>query len=64
MKPITPKTNGNCNLGKDDNSKQMTNLINSSKERLESDSFVVVKVESDSEAYMHFAKICKFSCLH
>lgn len=40
----------------------MTDLINSEqiKQKLESDSFVAVKIESDKEEYMHFAKICKF----
>lgn len=49
-------------LGRDDISKQMTELIDNEqiKQKLESDSFVAVKVESDKEDYMHFAKICKF----
>lgn len=40
----------------------MTELIDNEqiKQKLESDSFVAVKVESDKEDYMHFAKICKF----
>lgn len=39
----------------------MTELINndSIKSKLESESFVAIKVESDKEEYMQFAKICK-----
>jgi hypothetical protein len=47
--------------GKDESSKQMTELIENEAitHKLESDAFVSVKVESDKEEYMQFAKICK-----
>lgn len=48
--------------GNDENSKRMTELINSENvsSRLESKSFVAIKIQSDKEEYMNFAKICKF----
>lgn len=49
--------------GNDENSKQLTELINSDSvaARLESKSFVAIKIQSDKEEYMNFAKICEFS---
>lgn len=37
----------------------MTELIDGVSEKLESDSFVAIKVQSDKEEYIQFAKICK-----
>lgn len=47
--------------GKDEISQQMTNLINSESvsSRLESSSFVAIRIQSDKEEYMQFAKICE-----
>lgn len=41
----------------------MTELINNDSvaARLESKSFVAIKIQSDKEEYMNFAKICEFS---
>lgn len=49
-------------IGKDDeNSKLMTSLINthSITAKLESDEFVVIRIESDKPEYLQFCKICK-----
>lgn len=47
--------------GQDEDSKQMTELISneSVSAKLESESFVAIRVQSDKEEYMQFAKICK-----
>lgn len=49
--------------GTDELSTSFTSLINDDRVRakLESDDFVAIKVESDSEAYKQFAQICKYS---
>ncbi|XP_014092728.2 UBX domain-containing protein 4 [Bactrocera oleae] len=45
--------------GKDESTQKLSNFINAQKirEKLESDNFVAIKIESDSQAYMQFAKI-------
>ncbi|XP_036338013.1 UBX domain-containing protein 4 [Rhagoletis pomonella] len=45
--------------GKDESTTKLTNFINSQKirEKLESDDFVAIKIESDSQSYMQFATI-------
>lgn len=50
-------------LGKDENSKAMTKLIDNKAiaGKLESNAFVAIKIESDKEEYIQFAKICKFT---
>lgn len=47
--------------GKDESTQKLSNFINAQKirEKLESDDFVAIKIESDSQAYMQFATICK-----
>lgn len=52
-------------LGKDEYSKQMTDLIQheSIASKLESERFVAIRLFSDKEEYMMFAKICKFSSI-
>lgn len=48
-------------VGKDENSKQMTELINNESitTKLESQAFVAIRLDSDKEEYIMFAKICK-----
>uniref|UniRef100_A0A034W169 UBX domain-containing protein 4 n=2 Tax=Endopterygota TaxID=33392 RepID=A0A034W169_BACDO len=45
--------------GKDESTQKLSNFINAQKirEKLESDDFVAIKIESDSQAYMQFATI-------
>lgn len=47
-------------LGTDDLSQKLTSIINedSVKRELESNAFVAIKIQSDSEAYVQFAQIC------
>lgn len=50
-------------IGTDEMSTAFTELINNEtvRTKLESDDFVAIRVQSDSEAYMQFAAICKVS---
>lgn len=50
-------------IGTDEMSTAFTELINTDivRTKLESDDFVAIRVQSDSEAYMQFAAICKVS---
>lgn len=50
-------------IGTDEMSTAFTELINNDivRTKLESDDFVAIRVQSDSEAYMQFAAICKVS---
>lgn len=61
LPPISKYLSRKLFLGHDENSKQMTELIDndSIKSKLESESFVAIKLDSDKEEYMQFAKICK-----
>lgn len=47
--------------GKDEVSKKVTDFINNEavSSRLESEKFVAIKIQSDQDEYMQFAKICK-----
>lgn len=49
--------------GSDESSQAFTAMINTDaiRKELESEDFVAIKVQSDSEAYMQFAQICKVS---
>lgn len=49
--------------GNDESSIAFTAMINTDtiRKELESEDFVAIKVQSDSEAYMQFAQICKVS---
>lgn len=50
-------------VGADETSLAFTSLINDDRVRgkLESDDFVAIKVQSESESYIQFAQICKCS---
>lgn len=50
-------------IGNDEMSTAFTELINNDtvRTKLEGDDFVAIRVQSDSEAYMQFAAICKVS---
>lgn len=52
-------------IGSDELSTAFSKLINDHgiRSQLESDNFVAIKVQSDSEAYIQFAQICKVSSL-
>lgn len=52
--------------GSDELSTAFSDMVNNDviRNKLESDDFVAIKVQSDSEAYIQFAQICKVSAHH